>query len=236
LNGGGGEIYRNFWSLPVRGVSLDRLVRTHFDSVDFSPCVASFSRRDYLERLCQKAAEALDVSGRELLRHEIELIYPFFRLRYWQSRNNALNNQLTYALTPFSESQFALQASQIPMDLKNHGRFEAGLISSVSKQLAKCKSAYGHNFLEAPPLKRRLLEKAVMYAPASCISAAKRVRAMRRGRYINNWPYYLSNKYLEPIFGAGELAVREWFDIERIKDGKVLSRALSVEKLLRGGL
>ncbi len=234
LNGGGGEIYRNFWKLPAWNRNLADLIRTRFDTADFSPCTSVFRRDDYLYQLASKARTAVDAAGRQLRRDEIELLYPLLRLRYWQAKNNLLNNQLTYALTPFAESQFAIPASVIPIHFKNHGCFEAALIERTSPALARLTSVYGHHFASRPPLKKRLLDYYRIYTPAPAVSWAKRRRARRLAASAPTWQYCHEDRFMRPLVGAGDLAVREWFDLDRIHDSGVLARVLTVELLLRG--
>ncbi len=234
LNGGGGEIYRNFWKLPTWPARLEDLITTHFDSGDFVCCRPGFERREYLERLAQKARDILKARGRRLRRDEIELLYPLMRLRFWQAKNNVLNNQLTYGLTPFAEGQFAVPASAIPVRVKNHGRFEAALITAIDRRLAALPSVYGHAFTVGPSWKKRMKTDLQMMAPASAIGWAKRRRARRRATTSARRPYWCARPYLDEILGGGTLAIDEWFDLERSSDQGVLARALTVELLLRG--
>lgn len=166
-------------------------------------------------------------------RDEIELLYPLLRLRYWQSKNNLLNNQLTYALTPFAESQFAIPAAAIPIRFKNHGLFEAALINRVAPDLAAVTSVYGHDFASPLPRRSRWKNLYRIYAPATAISWAKRRRSRIGVGSAPGAHYCRRREYVDPIIGSGELAVREWFDVGRVHDDGVPARILTVELLLR---
>lgn len=150
LNGGGGEIYRNFWKLPATTTKIREQVSTHFDTADFSVCRGPIQRSEYVTRLEEKSREVLGIEGRPTNRRDIERLYPLMRLQYWQGKNNSLNNQLTSALTPFAEGQFAFPSGGVPVAWKNHGRFEAAIIAQLDPALAALQSAYGHNFVTPP--------------------------------------------------------------------------------------
>jgi hypothetical protein len=233
FNGGGGEIYRNFWQLPRWRTSIEDVIRSRFDVADFSICRNGFDRRAFRNRLTEKARVALGLDHQPPGRDQIELLYPLLRLRYWQAKNNMLDNQLSCSLTPFAEGQYAFPAAGIPINFKNHGRFEAALIARLDPELARQTSVYGHDFASPVPLRRRLRDDLRMFAPATAVGWAYRRRARTGPRSVTRRPYLREPEYLGEIFGPGPLLVEEWFRLQQIQDHKVLARVLTVELLLR---
>jgi len=156
------------------------------------------------------------------------------RLRFWQAKNTMLNNQMTYALTPFLAGQFVFPGASIPVKFKRYGSFEAALIERVDPELARQDSVYGHDFASPVTFRQRLPEEIRTYTPAVLIAWAKRRRAQRTNDAITRAPYLAKPEYLREIFGPGALQVEEWFRLDRIRDPQVLARVLTVELLLRG--
>ena len=234
LNGGAGAEYRNFSQLPAWRSDVADFVRSHFDTSDFSVCRDGFDRHAYREHLIDKAHTALSgLPEQPSKRGQIELLLPLMRVRYWQAKNNMLNNQLTRALTPYGEAQFSLPSSAIPLEFKLYGEFEAAMLARLDLHLAQQSSAYGHNFADPVPLKRRLHDDARMYLPPAAMGLAKRRRARRRNSRSAR-PFLLEPRYVHEIFGSGPLMVDEWFRVQQMHDFRHLARALTVELLLRG--
>jgi asparagine synthase (glutamine-hydrolysing) len=162
LNGGGGEIYRGVWRVPDGQVSLEKFLNYRYgpvhimeDFVDYSVCGDQFDRRAFTAALGEKMKAVLGVSRDWVTRREMMELYPFFRHTYWLSMNHSLDNQFSYALTPFAELRFVLESFSIPEEEKSSGRFEAALIRALDERLAGYPSVYGFNFVDGVPWPRR---------------------------------------------------------------------------------
>jgi asparagine synthase (glutamine-hydrolysing) len=165
LNGGGGEIFRNFFYLPDRSYSIQEIIWTFYSQFDPAVCTDRFSESAYMEAMQAAVAYALGTTGETLTRRDVELVYPAFRCRYWTGRNTSVNNAFGNALTPFIEGPLVDAAAAVPIRFKNHGRFEAALINAVSPALARYPSSYGHDFAGPVPLKRRLKDQLTLRRP-----------------------------------------------------------------------
>ena len=146
LNGGGGEVFRNFFYLPDRSLSVRQFLWTFYSRFDPEVCTSVFSETEYLDNLGQKIRGVLGQNRERLDRSDIEFLYPGFRCRFWMGKNTSVDNRFSSALTPFSDPNVLKDAMCIPIRHKSHGRFEAELIRSVSSSLASYTSVYGHSF------------------------------------------------------------------------------------------
>ena len=136
LNGGGGEIFRNFFYLPDRPLSAQALVWSFYNRYDPATCTPAFDEAAYLRRLEDKILAALGLSGRRLSRTDVEQVYPLFRCRFWMGRNNSVNNRIGAAMTPLADLLPVRAAIRVPLRLKNDGLFEAGMIATADRALA----------------------------------------------------------------------------------------------------
>jgi asparagine synthase (glutamine-hydrolysing) len=230
LNGGGGEIYRNYWKLRDSKFRIRSFLKARFDQLDFSIYTDRFDKRAYWSDLTEKIRFALRTDQDPLDRRQIELIYPFLRLKYWMGQNNSSNNFLSFALTPFAEPVFAIPSSGIPLKDKNLGRFEAAVIRFVDPRLASYPSVYGFNFCDTVPPLAKLKNAAVVHCPVFVRPAIYRELERRRSR--GAMPYYLSDRYLRTVLDPEDLEISRYVDIDRILDPGILSRALTAELIV----
>ncbi|MBN1268725.1 MAG: hypothetical protein JXB04_03995 [Kiritimatiellae bacterium] len=228
LNGAGGEIYREIWNLPDRGLSIGRFLRARYDFGDFGFCTDRFDQRDFFARLEEKVQRLLGIDRRRISRVELEMLFPLLRNRF-AGANTSINNQLGPAILPFMEPRFVEQSYAIPIRFKQYGCFNAALIRSLDPALARYPSAYGFNFSDPPSAAMKL--KAVL---RQNVPVGLRLRR-RRSRHVGrDRPYYLAGDYQRELFGARELAIREYLDPGRIHDPVKRARALTVELLIGG--
>jgi asparagine synthase (glutamine-hydrolysing) len=136
LNGGGGEIYRNFWVLGSRSYTTHQFLTSKYDRFDYSPFGNAFSKSSYFDTLADKVRICAKSNGHRLTPRQVAMLYVTFRLRYWMGMNNSHNNQFAYSLTPFGEAGLAEDSYSLPVSWKNEGRFEANLIRVVDGALA----------------------------------------------------------------------------------------------------
>jgi asparagine synthase (glutamine-hydrolysing) len=156
LNGGGGEIFRNFFYLPDRPLSTREIVWAFYSQFDSRCFVGSNGPQEYRDRLAEKIGDAVGVSGRRLTRAEVERIFPVFRCRYWMGKNSSINNRLGLMHTPLVEPILVVSAGSVPLSFKNSGRLAGALIARASPRLAQYTSAYGHSFDQDIPAVRRM--------------------------------------------------------------------------------
>ena len=227
LNGGGGEIYRNFFYLPDRSYTAQEIAWSFFSQYDPRLCTARFSNRRYQAALAQRIAESAHAStDASLSRDQVEYLYPYFRCRYWMGRNNSVNNRLGLAATPFIEHAVISSALQVPLRHKTLGPLQARMIAKADPALAAYPSAYGCSFDGEPPLSYRLKYLATYLRPPSLRRFTYRLRRQPP------MPRQLQPPYREAVLG--EIGyIQDYLQVERLTDPGQLNRALTAEYLFQ---
>lgn len=228
LNGGGGEIFRNFFYLRDASYTVKQLLWGFYSQFDPAVCTPRFSIANYYNQLGASMKRVLGIERNRLRRVEIELLYPLFRCRYWMGRNNAVNNRLGYALTPFIDYSIVRDAVKLPIKYKNFGTFEARLLQAVDPRLAAYNSSYGHDFAQKPPLKRMLKDLATHFRPAWSRPYIHRIGANRRNP---PQPYTLSTPYRDAVLGRDYRYMGEFFKIAAVRNPDELNRICTLEFL-----
>lgn len=231
LNGGGGEIYRNYWRLPDRPIHVETFLRAKCVRPVFSWYTDLFDRREYLGILKEKIKFMLQAESDLLTREQVEQIYPAVRLKYWMAPNNKSNNLLSYALTPFAEPIFTIPSTGIPLRYKDCGRLEAAIIRKLSPSLAAYPSSYGFNFYDEVPRSARLWNFVRVHTPVFIIPVARALVANHGNG--GERPCYLTEKYLASIFDLRNLEVSRYVDLGKVEDPEVLNRAYTAELILQ---
>jgi hypothetical protein len=231
LNGGGGEIWRNFFYLLDRTYTPREILWSFYSQFDPDTCTAAFDQEDYFRRLEDKLEALIGCRPPSLARPLVEWLYHFFRCRAWDGRINNINNSYGYVALPFLEPPVTEHASVIPISWKNHGAYEAELIRRADPRLASYPSQYGHDFSGPPPLVRRLTDYATYLRPPWLRRFAYRVK--NRVRRPARWPDYLQQEYRDAALPDGVQVMTELFQVERVTDPAQLARILTLEYLIR---
>ncbi len=233
FNGGGGEIFRNFFYLPKSGLlggdfTITDLINSFYSRYSNDFCQDCFDEQQYRDALHDKIRTALMVGTDRLDRGQVEYLYPAFRLRYWTARDNNNNSRLGPYLTPFISYAIIKKALTIPLEYKNHGIFQAELIKAISPRLAAYMSDYGYAFDRQVPAKAKFRNYLTYYRPP----------ALRRYSYALQHhmgkltrPRTLSPEYLTALFKDGQPHMSQYFKIDKIKDAALLGRVLTLEYL-----
>jgi hypothetical protein len=160
------------------------------------------------------------------------MLYPYLRLKYWMGINDSINNQFAYSLTPYTDIRFIIDSFDIPIKYKNIGIFEAAIIKSIDPVLAKYPSEYGFNFFD--PLKSSTKIKYFFEINLPIfLRPFIRKHFLNRGTIDKNkFPFYFKKNYLNKIFLFDHLTISKYFNIDKIDDPEILSRALTAELLL----
>lgn len=233
FNGGGGEIFRNFFYLPEFSLSggkftISDLISSFYSRYSCDFCQDNFNEQQYRDALHDKIKVALMVSTDRLSRGQVEYVYPAFRLRYWTARDNNNNSRLGPYLTPFISYTLIKKALTIPLKFKNHGIFQAELIKAVSPELAAYMSDYGHSFDRKIPAKVKFRSYLTYYRPPSLRRYSYALQHRMRKLTL---PKTLSPEYLDPLFKNGQPHMSQYFKINKIRDAALLGRILTLEYL-----
>lgn len=226
LNGGGGEIFRNFFYLPDRALSLSEFIWTFYSQFDPKSATDAFREDDYMNGLAAAVQHALGSKEQRLSRRDVERLYPAFRCRYWTGRNTSVNNRFGWALTPFIERATVASAIDVPIAFKNHGRFEAALINAFSPSLARYPSAYGHDFAGDVPLKRRFKDQLTLMRPPLLRRYAFRIKARMQPAALDH-----GNRSWQAVIDPSFPQMREFFRIGQVRDRGQFLRICTLEYL-----
>lgn len=233
LNGGGGEIYRDFWKLPDTPIDIDVFVRTRLDVPPPGVFTEAFDSDGYVATLAARVRSILGIARGAMTFRQAQELYWRMRLRYWMGPNNSNNNALSFAMTPFSEPVLTIPSSTLPHSVKHNGAFEAALIRRLDPNLARYPSVYGFNFYDpiprgiAPGGRRGVLGRFPRFA---------RLWGRRRTETAHALPFYLRQEYVEEVVDSRALRVSEYVHVDRIRDVDMLNRALTVELVLADAL
>jgi hypothetical protein len=236
LNGGGGEVLRNYWKLPNHAFSIKEFFKARYDRADFSIFTNCFNADVYFSVLSEKVKLSLGVMRDRLSRIEIELLQPEFDNKYWMGGNNSINNTLAYSLTPFGEPWFQYRCCGIPYKYKNYFHLESALMKHIDAPLARYPTSHGidlyNDHLETTARLKYLL---TLNTPLWLKTYMRKhfwhqkTEILRlRGNY-SALPFYLTPSYRSVIFPAGNLEVSRYVNIDRIIEPELLSRALTAE-------
>ncbi|MFC7335328.1 hypothetical protein [Rhodocista pekingensis] len=224
LNGGGGEVFRDFFHLPPWGVSPAGLARRFYGGFDPSIAAGDFDADAYLDGLAGRIAATLGVEpDRRLSAVQAEALYPAFRCRWWMGRNASLNNRFGPALTPFVDPPVLRAALASPPALKRGGRLQARMIALADPALAAHPSAYGHAFDRPPPVAARAADLLLRLRPGW----------LPRRRRAGPLPALLTGPHREAVLPGRSEWVERFFRVERIGDPRQLARVLTLEYLFR---
>jgi hypothetical protein len=230
INGGGGEIFRNFFYLPDRGYSIRELLWSFYSQFDPATCTALFDSRSYYRGLERKVMDVLGSDDTSLSRPAIEWLYHSFRCRAWDGKVNSIAGRYGFTAMPYLERSITQHASTLPLRWKNHGAYEAELIRRVDSRLAGYRSIYSHDFSGKPPLSRRLSDYSTYLRPPWLRRYTYRLRYFHRS---SNWSVYLASPYVDAILPGGIAILRRLFKLDRVIDQAQYGRILSLEYTLR---
>lgn len=235
LNGGGGEIFRNFFYLPDRRFTALDVAWTFYCQFDPRTCVADFDEASYLHGLAARIRARIDAGADLLSRREVEAVYPLFRCTYWTGLNNSINNRLGHGWTPFLDPQLIAAALDVPLADKDMGRLEGRMIEMLSPRLAAYMSVYGRPFDRAPGPAERLRDLASRWRPP----LLRRMTYRLKRRTASPWTGPLARERLERVIDTSFPVMGRYFRIDAVRDAEQLRRICTLEYLFgqlgRGG-
>ena len=227
LNGGGGEILRNFFYLRDRAFTPADVAAAFYSNWPPQAIHSSEERRAFFSATEAGIANCLGRDAAQsavdpLPRSDTELVYSLFRLRYWMGRNNSLAGRYGAFLTPLVNPRLASIAAGIPLAWKNFGRMEAAIIQALSPRVASGPSAYGFEFDRGPGWTHRLKVSTTLFRPVALRRQSARIRrALGLARSVavpQEWQHV-----------AAELPAQDWIDAEALSGEDQLNRLLTLQ-------
>ncbi|MGO9949676.1 MAG: asparagine synthase-related protein [Steroidobacteraceae bacterium] len=231
FNGGGGEIFRNFFYLPDREYSIRELLWSFYSRFDPAWCTSVFDSTSYSRGLEKKVTDLLGSDERRLPRPTVEWLYHTFRCRAWDGKVDSIAGRYGYTAMPYLERPITEHASTLRLPWKNHGAYEAELIRRADPRLAGYRSIYGHDFGGPPPLSRRIGDYMTYLRPPWLRRYTYRLRYFLPR--LADWPDYLAAPYRDVALPEGVTILSRLFRLRRIADAAQFARILSLEYALR---
>ena len=231
FNGGGGEIFRNFFYLLDGDYTIRELLWSFYSQFDPAICTAAFDSASYYRGLEKKIMNLLGSEEKRLPRPTVEWLYHTFRCRSWDGKTDSVYGRYGFTAMPYLERSITEHASALQLGWKNHGAYEAELIRSADPRLARYPSNYGHDFAGPPPLSRRITDYATYLRPPWLRRYTHRLKYRRRS--AGDWPGYLARPYREVALPNGAIYTRRLFRYDRVADTDQFARILSLEYVLQ---
>lgn len=231
LNGGGGEIFRNFFHLPDQAYSARDIIRTFYRGFGRGVFRGNYGLENFESRLAESMRHTLGqpAIGRErLTRSQVELLYPLFRCHYWMGVNNSIAVRHGHYATPLVDVEFVRLSQRLPLRWKNAGKFQSRLITSMHPGIAAQPSSYGFRFDVGPGLADRLSEWATCARP---VRLRPMVNATRRRLHKVRAAPELLQRYRKLL--PGEWRMDPLLDLAKLPDQGALGRAMAIEVVWR---
>lgn len=233
LNGGAGEIYRNYTYLRDRPYSVRDLVWAFYMRFDPKSCSEVFKETKYVESLCNKIASELKASSNILRRSDIECAYPVFWCRAWMSRTTHLDNRFGHTLLPFLDFNVMKQALSVPLRFKHLGMFEASMIREINPRLAAYESAYHQNFSGRPSAFHIARDVLTYLRPPWVRRYSQRIQERCGLRRPVPKIGVFSQKYLEHVIDPEFPRVSGFVDPNKFPEHGQFNRACTLEYFLQ---
>jgi hypothetical protein len=188
LNGGGGEVLRNFFYLRDGRYTAADLVAAFYGGWLAEVFPTPPERQAFVLELQDRILDSLGLAwgtpqarAQQLVRSDVELVYTLFRLRYWMGRNNSVSSGYGAFMTPLVTPGLVTLTAALPMAWKHYGQLEAQVINRLSPRVAQGPSAYGFDFSQGPHWKHRFDINLTLARPVVTRRLALQVRK-RLGR------------------------------------------------------
>lgn len=228
LNGGGGEVFRNYFHLPDRRLRARDLVQAFYRGFDPRVLRNPGALAAFKERLAASMERTLGIDvgqqGHLLTREQIELLYPLFRCHHWMAVNNSVAVRHGYYSTPLLDLNTATLAWRLPLRWKDAGRLESRVIALLHPILAAQPSAYGFRFIDGPDWRTRCREWMTRKRPA-----AIRPLVNAAGRHFRRIKVQPSTVAQYRALLPGEWRLDALLDLDNLPSGTAFGRALAIE-------
>ena len=156
LNGGLGEIYRNFFYMPDRPSSTGAVISTFYSRYDPRAFTKRFDEKTFRSAMAQAMREAIGATTDDLTRSQVEELYPKFRGRFWTGRDASNNQRFGPMFFPYLEHAAISDTAKTPIRFKDLGYLQGRMIERINPRLAGYPSDYGFALDGPRPLKYRV--------------------------------------------------------------------------------
>ncbi len=226
VNGGGGEILRNFFYLADGSYSASQVVDAFYSGYLPEVFPRPGDEPAYRAAMVDSILRETGAQGR-LTRQQVELIYPLVRGRHWMSRNNSIAVRTGHFLTMLLDPLLVQWAAALPLGWKDCGRLESMMIARLSPALGAHPMTYGFAPNDGPSLG---------YRAKMWVQHRRPTWLRRRSMTIKRWLGRIAPVTVSPELRAlfpGPLAVDSLVRLDRLSADDQIERALTMEALIR---
>jgi asparagine synthase (glutamine-hydrolysing) len=229
VNGGGGEIFRNFFNLfDNRRLTKREFGWVFYSRFDPAQCTHAFDVKRYEDGIAAKIGVLFGAND-TLSRRQVEALYPYFRCRSWFGRENSVNSRWGYSVLPFCDHQTISRALRVPLRYKYFGNFEAQLIRDADAALAGYNSNYGHSFAQDAPLSAAAADIVTYLRPAWLRRYTFRAKARMEKRQPRS--LLLSKPYLSRVIDVSFPFMSRFFRLDKVTSDLHFARICTLEYL-----
>lgn len=227
MNGGGGEIFRNFFKFAGQSMSVQAFVRAFFSGYDPAILVDHRLRGEYENNLTNKIITLFDLDQPHLSPSHVASLYPHLRCRSWFGRDTSLDNRFGHRATPYLEPDIVRSALQIPLGWKQFGIFQGRLIKALAPGMATHISSHGYSFDRDPPWAARLGDIRLLLQPLAMRKYNFRIKQKFTKRPA--LPTELAPKFLELVISVSFPKTSALFKMDQFADYAQLQRLAILE-------
>jgi asparagine synthase (glutamine-hydrolysing) len=227
LNGGLGEIYRNFFYMPDRPSSTGAVISTFYSRYDPAALTGRFDEQRFRAGMARAMREAIGADSDRLTRSQVEELYPKFRGRFWTGRDASNNQRFGPMFFPYLEHAAISHTATVPIRFKDLGHLQGRMIAKVNPPLAGYPSDYGFALDGPRPLKYRLKSLAGTQRPSWLRKQS--FRLTHRQQEPRSGP--LSNEYLSRVIDLEFPLMRKLFHVDRLNSATQYGLAATLEYL-----
>jgi hypothetical protein len=226
VNGGGGEILRNFFYLADEPYDAAQVVDAFYSGFLPEALPRPDDEAAYRAAMIDAIHREVGTTGR-LARRQVELVYPLVRGRYWMARNNSIAVRTGHFLTMLLDPLLVPLAASLPLAWKDYGRLESAMIARLSPALGARSTAYGFAPQDGPPPAYR----AKMWLQHRRPTWLRRRSATIKHRLGRLQPIDMTDDQRALL--PGPLEVGRLVALDRLSARDQVDRALTLEVLIR---
>lgn len=231
MNGGGGEVFRNFYKFRGQSMSVRDFVRGFCSSYDPAILVDRTLEADYEANIERKIVSLFDLDRPHLTKAHVQSLYPHLRCRSWFGRDTSLDARFGHRATPYLEPTIVRTALQTPLRWKHFGVFQGRLIKALAPGLAAQMSSHGYAFDRDPPWRARTDDLRLFLQPL----AIRRYNFRLKHKLVKSGeiPQELSPNFLRSVIDEAFPRVSGLFRPERVTDHTQYQRLAVLEYVMQ---
>lgn len=228
VSGAAGEIFRNYFYMRDRPWRTRDVLYAFYAGFNPADCTDLFDEAAFFDGMEAKLRQSLGVANGHLTRPQVESAYPLFRCPAFFGREISIVGRFGAYFMPFFEYAMVRETMGLPIDQRNHGRFQSQLLTEIHPRLAAYPSAYGHSFTEPAGFKHRLAEGISLYRPPWLRRYGYRMKAWA-GKQAEQPSGLMAAPYLGKVIDLSFPAMSRFFQMDRLKDGRMYRRIATLE-------